>query len=427
MSTSKHSWYSDCQPGLLSNRVLRRFLSRFSEAAWPEVVKLTAVYGALRLEQVQGTAYFAVEDIKAAIDRLSIQKAVQDSVPGLQAQVHALSASLAEIGSSLPAQPAACDPGGAAAAGGPASLNEAAIPSHEAIYPDWWGDSAAFSDQTGAGRPQPAGQRRAVTGSRTQPRLAYSVLQEQEPPLLHHDDLVTAQYIQVPSSGYGQNAAAATKAHQGLRDPLQQLKQSQEPKVAQAVPSSQVHASRQTKCLPGAEPGLPLKPGRPAAARTGSCIAAEVQATRQRLKLQHAAKNRRTAVALNQGRLPTAAPESDSLQTAQFVEQLKQRPTAVAERLLTSPWMADFLSPSKCLPSLTPRYSVENNLQEQAIATAACQDAEPCSLQRAHCDVACHTKEPALGDLPQAAARDQEQLLQQPSNRQQGVSSAGSI
>ena len=107
MSNSGHSWYSDCQPGLLSNKVLRQFLARFSEAVWPEVVKLTAVYGALSLEQVQGKACISVEDIKAAIDTLSVQRAIQDSMPGLQAQVQALSTSLAEISGSLPAYPRA--------------------------------------------------------------------------------------------------------------------------------------------------------------------------------------------------------------------------------------------------------------------------------------------------------------------------------
>lgn len=103
VSGSRQSWYSDCQPGLLSNRVLRQYLGTFSEASWPEVVKHTAVYGALSLQQTQGKAQFSLEDIRAAIAQLSVQQAVQDSVPGLQAQVHALGERLAEISGCLPA------------------------------------------------------------------------------------------------------------------------------------------------------------------------------------------------------------------------------------------------------------------------------------------------------------------------------------
>ncbi len=96
------SWYTDCQPALLSNRVLRSFLLQFSQKVWPEVVKLSAIYGVLSLQQTSSAPHLSVEDIKLAIEQVSTRAAVGASVPGLKAQVDELSAKLAEIGGSLP-------------------------------------------------------------------------------------------------------------------------------------------------------------------------------------------------------------------------------------------------------------------------------------------------------------------------------------
>ena len=70
-------------------------------------MKLTAVYGALSLEQVQGKACISVEDIKAAIDTLSVQEGYTGLYAWSSGQVQALSTSLAEISGSLPAYPRA--------------------------------------------------------------------------------------------------------------------------------------------------------------------------------------------------------------------------------------------------------------------------------------------------------------------------------
>ena len=66
-----------------------------------------------------------------------------------------------------------------------------------AVYPDWWGDSSSFAGQLHEGRAQIAGQTQAPIGSRAQPRLAYSIVQEPCPPPPYQDDHVTAQYFQV--------------------------------------------------------------------------------------------------------------------------------------------------------------------------------------------------------------------------------------
>ncbi|GBF91618.1 hypothetical protein Rsub_04358 [Raphidocelis subcapitata] len=67
------------------------------------------------------------------------------------------------------------------------------------IYPEWWGDPV----------PKPAPPPAAPPPPRPQPRLAYSAPQQENRPQICRDDLVTAEYLAVPSSGYGRPAAAA--------------------------------------------------------------------------------------------------------------------------------------------------------------------------------------------------------------------------
>ena len=77
------------------------------------------------------------------------------------------------------------------------------------VYPSWWGDHL----------PQPAALSHQVQGSiqqpRPPPRLAYAVHHQPEADmLLHSNDLITAVYLDIPSSGYGaaQTSSAAKRA-----------------------------------------------------------------------------------------------------------------------------------------------------------------------------------------------------------------------
>lgn len=65
-------------------------------------------------------------------------------------------------------------------------------------YPDWWGHEVFVPPPRKAKRPP-----------RAPPRLAYSVPREDpRARQLYEDDLVTAEYLGVPGSGYGQRAPA---------------------------------------------------------------------------------------------------------------------------------------------------------------------------------------------------------------------------
>ncbi|PNW84506.1 hypothetical protein CHLRE_03g146227v5 [Chlamydomonas reinhardtii] len=78
-----------------------------------------------------------------------------------------------------------------------------------AEYPAWWGDAVGWASGGGEGEPQwvPGPRSRsAPRPGRRAPRLAYSVQADQDKPPLWRDDLVTARYLDVPSSGYGRNS-----------------------------------------------------------------------------------------------------------------------------------------------------------------------------------------------------------------------------
>ena len=75
------------------------------------------------------------------------------------------------------------------------------------VYPSWWGHQ----------EPPPLSQhpKRPEQQRRPPPRLAYSMQQAPDPGMpLHSNDLITAAYLDVPSSGYGtaQKASAAKRA-----------------------------------------------------------------------------------------------------------------------------------------------------------------------------------------------------------------------
>ncbi|KAG2495296.1 hypothetical protein HYH03_006568 [Edaphochlamys debaryana] len=76
-----------------------------------------------------------------------------------------------------------------------------------AEYPSWWGDGVAWGDEAGAGSPGPRS-RSAPRPARPPPRLAYSVQLEPAQPPIWRNDLVTARYLDIPSSGYGRPADA---------------------------------------------------------------------------------------------------------------------------------------------------------------------------------------------------------------------------
>ena len=73
------------------------------------------------------------------------------------------------------------------------------------VYPSWWGhhhdQSQPHAEQDRGSKPQP----------RPVPRLAYSVPQQPEQDLpLYRNDLITAAYLDVPSSGYAAVNTAPT-------------------------------------------------------------------------------------------------------------------------------------------------------------------------------------------------------------------------
>ncbi|KAG1662835.1 hypothetical protein FOA52_010626, partial [Chlamydomonas sp. UWO 241] len=78
-----------------------------------------------------------------------------------------------------------------------------------AIYPAWWGDgsagapaAAAFAAAAAMARAEAEAEAAEAFAQRPQPRLAYSSVPTG--PRVYDDDLVTARYLKVPSSGYRQ-------------------------------------------------------------------------------------------------------------------------------------------------------------------------------------------------------------------------------
>lgn len=93
--------------------------------------------------------------------------------------------------------------------------------------------------------------------------------------------------------------------------------------------------------------------------------------------------------------------------------QSEQGPTAVAQRLLSSPWVADFLSPAQSALTSPNHDGYAKQLPDQEHCSADCEDAQSCSHGELDRDGA-QVQEPAVIEDWQLALPRREQQEHQP-------------
>src|SRR5690242_16378224 len=79
-------WFADVAPSLLTNRTIRNYLAGYSEQSWPQVVKMTILYGIVCLQQ-HSEQTLTLQQLKEVVQAAATSLVVQRNVPGLQRQI----------------------------------------------------------------------------------------------------------------------------------------------------------------------------------------------------------------------------------------------------------------------------------------------------------------------------------------------------
>lgn len=91
------AWFEYAEPGLLTNRTIRNFLNSYSQEKWPDVVKLTLLYGIVTLRQSMGVTFVPLEKIRQKISRLETAYCVEEKLLPIQEKVQDLKGDVQQI------------------------------------------------------------------------------------------------------------------------------------------------------------------------------------------------------------------------------------------------------------------------------------------------------------------------------------------
>lgn len=80
-------WFADVAPSLLTNRTIRNYLAGYSEQSWPQVVKMTILYGIVCLQQQHSGQTLTLQQLKEVAQAAATNAVVQRNVPALQRQI----------------------------------------------------------------------------------------------------------------------------------------------------------------------------------------------------------------------------------------------------------------------------------------------------------------------------------------------------
>lgn len=150
------------EPGLLTNGLVRRYLSQYSESQWPEIIKLTLITGILNLQKTYPQRTLTVAELQAAVTRATTATVLEDRLPALQATLAELQAKIGgvaqEVAVRAASPPRPVSPGRefvapqvpSALAAVPDAVRTVAAPAQGAQYPAWWGDGSNRPPKPGA-------------------------------------------------------------------------------------------------------------------------------------------------------------------------------------------------------------------------------------------------------------------------------------
>eukprot|EP00878_Enallax_costatus_P017016 GHUV01017864.1.p1 GENE.GHUV01017864.1~~GHUV01017864.1.p1 ORF type:complete len:612 (+),score=204.31 GHUV01017864.1:997-2832(+) len=98
-------WFADVAPSLLTNRTIRNYLASYSEQSWPQVVKMTILYGIVRLQQQHSGQVLTLQQLKEVVQAAATHLVVQHNVPGLQRQILQMQTDLDKVFDRLTVEP----------------------------------------------------------------------------------------------------------------------------------------------------------------------------------------------------------------------------------------------------------------------------------------------------------------------------------
>ncbi|KXZ43389.1 hypothetical protein GPECTOR_92g612 [Gonium pectorale] len=216
-----------------------------------------------------------------------------------------------------------------------------------AVYPAWWGDGAEWSsDGEGAA---PGRSRSAPRPGRRPPRLAYSVQLEPGQPIWQND-LVTARYLDVPSSGYSRAHSPPHVPPQYLPPPPGQLQQPHQPQPVQGYgfPPQPPGAPQPYGVNGGEGPQLyvvhPSGAWMPPIRTVQSRIREQVEADRAAARARGAARQRavEAAVAAGGGAALATAQKQQYRPASAASGRSSSGPATVADSLAANPYTSWF-------------------------------------------------------------------------------------
>lgn len=97
MDSNRVPWYSSVAPSLLTNRTIRNYLNSYSEHLWPQILKLTLLYGIVGLQQQHPQQQLSVLQLKQIVQKAATALVVQRNVPQLQRQILGLQGDLDKV------------------------------------------------------------------------------------------------------------------------------------------------------------------------------------------------------------------------------------------------------------------------------------------------------------------------------------------
>ena len=92
------AWFEYAEPGLLTNRTIRNFLSGYKSDAWPDVVKLTLLYGIVTLRKTVGDSQrIPAERIRQPVRQMEAAHCLEEKLPPIHEKMKDLKGDVQEI------------------------------------------------------------------------------------------------------------------------------------------------------------------------------------------------------------------------------------------------------------------------------------------------------------------------------------------
>ncbi len=91
------TWFEQVSPSLLRNRAIRNYLQTQPARDWPEVLKLTLLYGIVTLGKQYPGRILCLEDLRAILAQNRVAVTVEDAIPDIRDQLDRLQSQLEEV------------------------------------------------------------------------------------------------------------------------------------------------------------------------------------------------------------------------------------------------------------------------------------------------------------------------------------------